>query len=358
MLTKFHKVLLALLVVQIAIAAFVLSGRDESVAIKEQPVLASFDGAKVTRVQIFDGAAPTKLAVDLVKHDATWSVATGFDYPVEASKVIDALAPLAKMAAAEPLATQSARHKQLKVADDDFERKLVITMNGKDLTLFVGGAAGGRRTAVRLGGEARVWGVNGVTAFGFGNEARLWVDPKYLDVPRDEIVKMTVAKKTGTTVLVKAEAGSGSGSGAGSGSEKTPEWTATVDGAPFVLAADESIDAAAIAHAIDVAAHVELAAPADPRRVASQPTATITLERKATPAPVIYDVIVDGTHYWVKDRGSPRAILVDKPRLEDAVKVDRDTLVKKAAAKGTKAPPGPPGGMPDLGLPEGFPGPN
>ncbi len=362
MLTKFHKALLALLVVQIGIAAFVLSGHDDSVALKEQPVLAGFDAAQVTRVQIFEGTAPAKVAVDLAKRDANWVVASAFDYPVAASKVTDALSPLAKMAAAEPIATQSARHKQLKVADDDFERKLVITMNGKDVTLFIGAAAGGRRTAVRVGGEGKVWGASGVTAFAFGSEPRLWVDTRYLDVPHDDVVKMTVVKDGSTTELFKATPSpTGSGSGSGSAAPAgAPQWTATVNGAPFVLAADESIDVAAIDRAISGASTIELAAPADPKRDAAHPTATITLDRKATgtttPAPVVIDVIADGTKYWVHDRSSPRAILVDKPRLEDSVKLDRDQLVKKASAKATKPPIGAPGGTPDIKLPEGFPG--
>ena len=121
----------------------------------------------------------------LVKRDTSWVLASGFDYPVEQTKVTDVLSPIAKLAAAAPIATQASRHKQLHVADDDFERKLVITADGKDLTLFIGGFAGTRRTAVRIGGDDRVYAVAGLSASTAGSEARQWIDTAYVKVPRD-----------------------------------------------------------------------------------------------------------------------------------------------------------------------------
>src|ERR1044071_3948152 len=150
MLTRFHKILIAALAVQLLLAVIVLTRGDDSAAQKEHPLVPGFDAAKVTRLQVFasdankpEGSdAEAKKPVDLVKRDANWVLASGFDYPVEQTKVNDVLSPIAKLAASAPIATQASRHKQLHVADDDFERKLVITADGKDLTLFVGGFAG------------------------------------------------------------------------------------------------------------------------------------------------------------------------------------------------------------------------
>ena len=179
MLTRFHKVLIAALAVQLILAVIVLTRGDDSAALKEHPLIAGFDAAKVTRLQVFAGDSNKADAgkpdaakpIDLVKRDTSWVLASGFDYPVEQKKVDDVLSPIAKLAAAAPIATQAGRHKQLKVADTDFERKLVITAGGKDVTLFIGGPAGARRTAVRLGGDDRVYAVSGLTAFAVGSRA-------------------------------------------------------------------------------------------------------------------------------------------------------------------------------------------
>jgi len=362
MLTRFHKVLIALLVVQLVLVAIVMVRGDDTGSLKEHAVLAGFDAAKVTRVQVFAGAEAKP--VDLVKRDAAWVLASGFDYPVEATRVTELLSALGKMSAAAPLATQAGRHKQLHVADAEFERKLVITSDGKDLTLYIGSPAGARRTAVRVGGTDNVFGVTGVSAGAAGGEARLWVDPVYAKVPTEEIAKITVQRDGKITELVRptppaAPAGSGSaGSDAPPSPPPAPEhWTATIAGAPIALAAGESLDDGAIDRLVGQAATIDLSSPGDPKRDASKPTATITIDRKpsgsATPAPVVIDVIAEGVSYWVHDRALPRAALVDQSRLNDLLGIERDKLVKKPAP----SPPSPAAGAAKPGPGAAKPGP-
>jgi hypothetical protein len=369
MLTRFHKILLALLAAQIVLVILVVSRGDDSAALKAHPILAGFDAAKVTRLQVFAGKDARPL--DLAKRDAGWVLASGFDYPVDQAKVTDALAPLAKLTAAAPTATQAARHKQLHVADADFERKLVITQDGKDTTLYIGGSAGLRRVAVRIGGSDDVFGVTGISAAAVGSEPRQWVDPGYVKLSRDDIAKLVVARDGKTVELARSAppppagsgsgagsaagsgAGSAAGSGAGSAAPPGPpaaeHWSVTVGGAPITLAAGESIDEATIDRLVGQAGTIDLSSPGDPKRDASRPTATLTIERKASgtstpaPAPTILDVVADGTSYWVHDRSLPRAVLVDKARLDDVLGVDRDKLVKKPP------PPPPPAATPGAG---------
>ena len=56
MLTRFHKILIAALAVQLALVAFVMTRGDDTGALKEHPILTGFDAAKVTRLQVFSGA--------------------------------------------------------------------------------------------------------------------------------------------------------------------------------------------------------------------------------------------------------------------------------------------------------------
>jgi Domain of unknown function (DUF4340) len=344
MLTRFHKILMAILAIQLVLVVIVLTRSNDSVALKEHPVVAGFDAAKVTRLQVFAAHGAGK-PIDLVKRDASWVMASGFDYPVDAARINDVLGPIGKASAAAPIATQAARHKQLHVSEADFERKLVMTMNGKDVTLYVGGPAGARRTALRIGGRDDVFGVGGVSAGTISSEPRGWVDPSYVKVARDEITKIAIQREAGATVeLLAAPAAA-----AGSGSAPPPApgvWSATVAGAPITLAAGESLNQATIDRMVSDAATIDLAAPDDPKREPAKPIATITIERK-TGAPIVVDVVADGAFYWVHDRSSPRAVLVEKARLDSLVGAARDNLVTKPAPPPTQSatPPGPPGAI-------------
>ncbi|HEX3766380.1 MAG TPA: DUF4340 domain-containing protein, partial [Kofleriaceae bacterium] len=215
MLTQFHKILIAALAVQLVLAVIVLTRGDDTVALKEHPIIAGFDAAKVTRLQVFakpaagaDASKPdagkpdASKPLDLVKHDKDWVLASGFDFPVDQKKIDDALSPIAKLSAAAPIATQAGRHKQLHVADDDFERKLVITAGGKDITLLVGGPAGSRRTAVRLAGDDKVYAVSGLNAYQIGTEPRQWIETAYVKIPREDIAKLVVARDGKTVEMV------------------------------------------------------------------------------------------------------------------------------------------------------------
>ncbi|MDX2092556.1 MAG: DUF4340 domain-containing protein [Kofleriaceae bacterium] len=316
MLTRFHKFALGLLAVQLVLAVVMLRTPDDAAAAKDKPLLPGFDVAKVTRVVV--SSSQSTAPIDLVKRDGGWVLASHFDYPVDATKITDLLGPLAKMAAAAPIATSPNRHKQLRVANDDHERRLIVTIDGKEQTILLGGSAGARRTAVRLGNEERVFAVRGISAYSAGTEPRQWIDASYVKVPRDEISAITVQRGASTVELARA-------------STSAP-WTASLDGAPVAPAAGESLDATAIDNLVTAASTIELAAPGDPKRDVATPTATITIARTSTtatsPAPVVIDVLLDGDRYWVRQRGADRAGLVDKHRLEPLLGVTRDKLVQ------------------------------
>lgn len=317
MLTKLHKILIALLVVQLGLALFLFLRADDSGAARPQPLLADFDAAKVTRLLV--SSPQSKKPIDLVKRDSGWVLASHFDHPVTESKVSDLLSSLAKMAAPSPIATQASRHKQLRVADDDHERKLHVTVGGKEIVVILGGPAGSRRTAVRLGSDARVFAVQGISSWSAGTEPRMWIDTSYVSVPKDEIAKISIRRDGKSIELARTSA--------------TDPWTAAIDGTPIALAKGESLDTAAIDSIVSAAATISLDEPGDPKRDASKPTATITIERRSTNntsvAPVTFDVVEDGDHYWVRQQGVAHAGLVDKDSLDNVVNVARDKLVKR-----------------------------
>jgi hypothetical protein len=360
MLTRTHKILLGTFGVQLVLAVVMWLRGDAATALKAKPILPGLDAAKVTRIQVSGATGP---AVDLVKKDKNWVIASSFSYPADTAKVTKLLTPIAKMAAAEPMATQTARHKQLHVADDEFERKIVITADGKDTTLYVGTPAGMGRSAVRVAGSDDVYAVSGVSAFAAGTEPREWATAAYVDVPRDDLAKVTIQRGAESFELVRTPAPP-----AGSGAPPAGDaLTANIDGKPIALAAGESFDVVAIETMMGDASNIEMTAPADPKRDVSNPVMTITIDRKAagtaSPAPIVIDVVAnDDKTYYVRQRGLDRAVTADKGRLDALAKLDRSKLVKAPPPKdaGTPAIPGAPkgAGMPPLpGMPGNAPTP-
>jgi hypothetical protein len=347
MLTRTHKILLGAFGVQVVLALVVWLRGDAATALKERPILAGLDAAKVTRLQI---SATTGPAVDLVKKDANWVLASSFSYPADSAKVTKLLTPIAKMAAAEPIATQSTRHKQLRVADDDFERKLVITADGKDTVLYIGTPSGMGRSAVRVGGSDDVYTVSGVSAFAAGSTPRDWATAAYVDVPRSDVAKVTIQRGGESVELAKTSAPPKA-----EGEPASDAITASIDGKPVALEAGETFDTFAIEDLMGNASNIEMTAPADPKRDVGNPIMTIIVERKgagaASAAPIIVDVVAnDDKTYYVRQRGLDRAVAVDKGRLDGLLKVDRSKLVK-APPPAPDHGPAVPGGPANPGTP-------
>jgi Domain of unknown function (DUF4340) len=372
MLTRFHKILIGLLALQIVLVAVTLLRGGKPELAKDKPLLTGLDAAKVTRVRLF-AAGAEKPGVDLVKKGADWVVASHSDYPADAAKVKGLIEPLAKIAAGDPIATSSARHKQLRVADRDFDRKIVLDVEGAgEKTLVIGNPVGSRRTAIRIGGDA-VYAATDVSHF--VAEPNGFVSTKYVDIPVAELERLTVQRdqkmieiwRSAPPAAAPASGGAGSGSagagsaaappaplgeaGAGSGSAApaTPTWNVAIDGTPVKLGPGESLDTEEIDRIAGQAASIELRTPGDPKRDATKPTATVTIHRKGVEQPIVLTVVEDGeSSYWIHQQGNKHAIIVTKGVFDDVVTVDRDKIVKKppapeaGSAAGSAAAPGAP----------------
>jgi hypothetical protein len=293
MLTRFHKVLIVLLAAQVGLAVAIQLRHDDAAPPKEHPLLAGFDAAKVTHIQITDKDGKP---VDLAKQDGSWVIASGFNYPVPEAKIDGLLAPIAKLAAASPIATKAISEKQLRVADADFAHKITVTASGKDTTFFLGAPVGMRRSAFRFANDPNVYAVSSLYTSADPHD---WMDAKYVDIPREDITKVTV-DKDGTSLAFDPN--------------------------------DKSLDANKLSTLVGDVSDIEALAPGDPKRDASHPTATITIDRKAaagtSAASIVLDVIADGDHYWVKQRGLDRAVTVTKNRLAEVLDATKDSLAK------------------------------
>jgi len=361
---RLNKILAAALAVQLALAVFMLTrNRGEQVA-ELTAVAPGLDSAAVTKIAVFakrekSATGDAKPALEVVKKGDDWVLATHFDYPADKTKVTELLSKIASLKSRGAIASSSARYAQLGVGDDAYERKVVLTTPKGDQTIFIGNAAGSRRVAMRRGGDAHVYAVTGLTAFGVEAEPRGWMDRTYTEIESDQVAEIVIHTPRGTFKL----------------DHSTGNWVASENDAPLPVAAGEAFDPTRADEILTKVSKIEATAPADAKRDTANTAATVTVRMKppaaagegsAAAASVstperVFDVLLDGDKYWVHERGNARAVLVDKWALEPVVNVGHDTLVKKAEptpAGGGAMPPGMPPGMqlpPGMQMPPGMP---
>jgi hypothetical protein len=371
---KQNRILLGALGVQIALVLLFQLRSDSTTIGRLEPLLPEFKRANVTRIQVFDRTAKgdedkdkaqpaakpgEKPSVVIAKQGPKWVLASHFNYPVEDQRVSDLLEKIEGLRSRGPIASGAARQKQLEVADDSYERKVVLSMGSAvDLVLYVGANAGSRQTSVRVAGQSDVHGVTGLTSFGVGAKPANWVDTSYFDVADDKIASIDLVNANGTFHFERSGPSGG--------------WTATVGGEPLKPPAGMELNTGEIGKVVSRATKIFMADPADPKRVVDKPLATVTLHVKQEQAAAAHgeesptsklETVVDRTlelastdqkdRTYVHEKGRPQAVLVDALSVTDLAEVSRDRLLAKIGEKKPDASPGE--GMPAEGMPEGLP---
>jgi hypothetical protein len=363
-----NRILAGALLVQVALAVVVFVKHDDARIGKLEPLLEGLEAEKVDRVRVFDAWPPAKAdeegapkkevkpdqpAIELVKRGSDWQLASHHDYPADGSKVNELLEKVTAIRTRGPLASGKTRQKQLEVADDSYQRKLVITAGGKDVTLYVGASAGARQTSVRLAGSDEVHGASGLSAFAVGATPAAWIDTAYFKVEKDQIASVEVTNQNGTFSLEPGADGA---------------WTVELNGKPVAVPAGQEIDKDLVDRMVNRIASLSMSEPGDPKRTIDKPQVTVTVRMKSEPPPAGPDggppaVSQPGQEYtidigesgekdksFVKVRGGKHAALVNTLSVTDLVELSATKVVRKHEDK----PAAPPGGEMPEGLPPGI----
>ena len=203
-MTTLNKVLIGLLVVQVGLVGL-CSTRDRGATIgKLEPLLPDYDVDSVTHLQIFSGegeTAASEPAIDLVKKGDEWVLASHFDYPADSAAVSSLIGKIATMQSRGPATTTSSGHKRLKVADDAFVRKIVLTNAAGDTTVYFGISPTFKKLNIRLAGSDNTYLVQQLTPTDADDSVSSWIDPVYLQIPVDAMVALSVENEHGLVSL-------------------------------------------------------------------------------------------------------------------------------------------------------------
>lgn len=236
-MNKQNRMLAIILVIQLALTAFVFWPRQAATA-GGGNLLAGLDAEKITRLTISDAQGQQ---IQLTKGATGWVLPQADDFPTLADKASNLLNKIAAIKTNRLIAQTSASHKQLKVAAQDYERLIELeSSDGARYKLYLGTSAGYQNTHVRVEGQAQVYLAAGLAVSDMPVQPSGWIDTRYVAVPQDQIVALAVENKNGRLEFEKDAGGA---------------WT--LKG----LAADEQVNASAISSLVSRLASVAMLRP-------------------------------------------------------------------------------------------------
>jgi hypothetical protein len=194
-MNRVQQVLLALLVIQVVVAGAVYMPRNS--AAQSGPLLVDFKPENVAKIDIADYQNDQ---AQLAKDGSEWKLvlSDGSMFPTEPDKVNGVLDKLAAAKTNRLVTRTAASHKQLKVADDDFVRKVTLTTSGGGKsTLLLGTSPGTGVSHVRLVGKDDVY-LASLDSYDYGATASAWINTAFLNVPENSVITMTMKNANGT----------------------------------------------------------------------------------------------------------------------------------------------------------------
>jgi hypothetical protein len=174
---------------------------------KSVAFLEGYDADKVTKIQIHgapkekDGPPPETITLE--KNGASWGIAGADGFPADQTKVKEFLEKLKKMNYRNKVVTSSKYHDKLEVSEAKYQRKVVITQDGKDRTFFVGTSPSFKSLHVRLDQSDDVLLANEVSTSDFAERAWGWVDRAYVKHEMKDVWAVSIKNEKDSFTLEK-----------------------------------------------------------------------------------------------------------------------------------------------------------
>jgi hypothetical protein len=336
-----------LLMVQVALGAAVLLLRPGLSGAAPASPLIALAPAAIDQVTI-DGDGKT---TTLQLKDKRWTVQQLDGFPADQAEVAAFIDRVAAVKRGLPLATSTGALTRFKVADDSYDRKVVLAGAGKTLgTIYIGSAIDARHANGRAAGDPAVYSI-GLPTFEVPAAPGDWSDKSVLQTPAADVASITVGP---LTLVREAPASPATATPATSAAKPAATAPAAAPAAPLWRASagtsgSEQVDPAAVDRLGDALARLQVGAPLGtnpkPDFSMAAPALELSLTKKDGTA-IAYEIGKKraGGDYVVKSSLRPEFFVlpgyVGEQLLNDA---KREVLVKNdAAAPPAAATPQPP----------------
>lgn len=254
----YNRILAGILIFQIILSVVVFWPRSATTGASE-PLFSGLEAGDIVALTITDA---DDNSIQLRKTDEGWVLPDADDYPAQTDKITPLLDKIVGLTTGRLVTRTEASHKRLQVAPDDFMRRIDFeTADGAKHTLYLGSSPKYGATHFRVDGQSETYLTSELSTWETKAEAASWVDTAYLNIPQDDIIKMTLENTNGTFTFTKDDEGA---------------WT--MDG----LAADETLDETKVTDSIRRAASVNMTNPLGKEEKAAygmdEPNVVVTLK--------------------------------------------------------------------------------
>ena len=181
-------ILVGLFVAQVAVAGALYFNTWSQRAVRPQGSFLALDSTEVDQLSIEGEGESVKLS----KEQDAWRLAsTGL--PADASRVESTIQSISDMQLGWAVASSTASHQQLEVADDKYQRRIKIGSGGSTVgDIFVGTSPGFKRSHVRKEGGDEVYSV-AINAYDLPAGLSDWLDKGLLQV--DDVSSVSINDK-------------------------------------------------------------------------------------------------------------------------------------------------------------------
>jgi hypothetical protein len=308
-----NQILAGVLVVQLALATFVLWPRGSASGGEAQALFPGLTADQVVALSVSDS---TGKSITLANQDGSWVLPDADNYPTQADKVPTLLTKIVGLKTDRLVAQNSTSYKRLKVAADDYQRLIELTLaDGTTHKLYLGSSPSYGAIHVRADDQAEVYLASDLTTTDAGVDATSWADRAYVDIPQDQIVAVTLVNANGRFEFVK----------------DGDTWTLQD------LAADETLNQNNVTSLVSTARYTALLEPLGKTEEAAYgmqpPSAVVTVQTHSDAGDKAYTLTVgakdttDNT-YVVKSSESPYYVRVSEYTVKDLVEKTRDGFLQ------------------------------
>ena len=207
---KSINILSALLLVQVALAVFLLTREEPTATFTAKEPLVAVSNGDIDKLVVESKEGDKLESLELVKKDGVWIVPAYYNFPASDSKVRDFMASMAGFKKSWPVGKTKISAKQFKVVDESFERRLSFFKGDKKLTtLYLGSSPSFKKVHARVDDDDYTYSI-AFNTFEAQVKSKDWINKNYLAQERAKVKSIKLAEvelknESGDFVLAKLD---------------------------------------------------------------------------------------------------------------------------------------------------------
>jgi uncharacterized protein DUF4340 len=183
------QILSAVLVLQLFLIVILTLTEKNTGAFAANEKLLSLKLDEIDKITI---SAKDNQSAVLHKQKETWTLPDYFNFPADKQKLQQIIDELVAIDRPWPVATTGAAKERFKVANDNFERKIVFSKaDDVQQTLYLGSSPGFRKVHARINEEDDIYDIE-FAVYKVSAEAKDWTKKDYLHIAKSDITNIKI----------------------------------------------------------------------------------------------------------------------------------------------------------------------